>query len=154
MTNEMNPRNAQRDTYEVFPLGRVWDDWFHFGNRLANVFGTGNAEMDRLLRPALNVAETEQGFTISAELPGVAKEDVSLTIENGVLTIAGEKKREEEHKDKAWHRVERVYGSFQRSLTLPKGVDGDKAEATFKDGVLTVVLPKTEHAKPRTLKVK
>ena len=152
MSNEINPR-TQRDTYEVFPLGRVWDDWFHFGNRLANVFGTNGGE-DRLLRPALNVAENEQNFTITAELPGVAKEDVSLTIENGVLTIAGEKKREEEHKDKAWHRVERVYGAFQRSLTLPKGVTGEQADATFKDGVLTVVLPKSEQAKPRTLKVK
>jgi HSP20 family protein len=154
MSNEINPRTGQRDAYEVFPLGRVWDDWFHFGNRLANAFGGNGAEIDRLLRPALNVAENEQNFTITAELPGVAKEDVSLTIENGVLTIAGEKKREEEHKDKAWHRVERVYGSFQRSLTLPKGVNGDQADATFKDGVLTVVLPKSEQARPRTLKVK
>jgi HSP20 family protein len=154
MTNEINPRSA-RGAYEVFPLGRVWDDWFHFGNRIANVLGTDNgAEVDRLLRPALNVAETEQNFTITAELPGVNKDDVSLTIENGVLTIAGEKKRETEHQDKAWHRIERVYGSFQRSLTLPKDVNGDQADATFKDGVLTVVLPKTEQAKPRTLKVK
>ena len=153
MANEINPRTTQRETYEVFPLGRVWDDWFNFGNRLANVFGTNGGE-DRLLRPALNVAESEQSFTITAELPGVAKEDVSLTIENGVLTIAGEKKRETEHKDKAWHRIERVYGSFQRSLTLPKGVNGEQADATFKDGVLTVVLPKSEQAKPRTLKVK
>jgi HSP20 family protein len=153
MSNDMNPR-GQRDTYEVFPLGRVWDDWFHFGNRLGNVFGGNGGEVDRLIRPALNVAENEQNFTITAELPGVNKEDVSLTIENGVLTISGEKKREEEHKDKAWHRVERVYGSFQRSLTLPKGVDGEHADATFKDGVLTVVLPKSEQAKPRTLKVK
>lgn len=143
---------ARREGAEAFPLGRFFDEWFPFGGRLSNVFGTADA--DRMLKPALEIAEGEHAFTVNAELPGVAKEDVTITIEDGVLTLAGEKKREEEHKDKAWHRVERVYGSFQRSMTLPKGVDGDKAEAAFKDGVLTITLPKTDQAKPKTLKVK
>ena len=143
---------ARRESAEAYPLGRLFDEWFPFGGRLANVLGT--ADVDRMLKPALEIAEDEHAFTVAAELPGVAKEDVTITIEDGVLTLSGEKKREEETKDKAWHRIERVYGSFQRSLTLPKGVDGDKAEATFKDGVLTVTLPKTEQAKPKTLKVK
>lgn len=150
MTHEMS--TPPRREADLFPFGRLWDDWFNFGTRLAPLYG--QAEVDRLLKPALNVAEGEHSFTITAELPGVAKEDVSITIENGVLTIAGEKKREEEHKDKSWHRIERVYGSFQRSMTLPKGVDGDRADASFKDGVLTIELPKTEQAKPKTLKVK
>lgn len=150
MPNEISTQ--RRESLDLFPYGRMWDDWFNLGRGLGNVF-TG-AEMDRLLKPALNVAEGEHAFTITAELPGVTKEDVSITMENGVLTIAGEKKREEEHKDKSWHRIERVYGSFQRVMTLPKGVDGDKAEASFKDGVLTIELPKNEQAKPKTLKVK
>lgn len=141
---------ARRERAEAFPLGRLFDEWFPFGGRLANVLGTE----DHVLKPALEIAENEHAFVVNAELPGVAKEDVTITIEDGVLTLAGEKKREEEQKDRAWHRVERVYGSFQRSMTLPKGVDGDKAEATFKDGVLTITLPKSEQAKPKTLKVK
>src|SRR5262245_61660371 len=122
---------ARRESAEVYPIGRLFDEWFPFGGRLANVFGTADA--DRMLKPALEIAEDEHAFTVSAELPGVAKEDVTITIEDDVLTVAGQKKREDETKDKAWHRIERVYGSFQRSLTLPKGVDGEKAEATFKD---------------------
>jgi len=142
---------ARRESAEVHPLGRLMDDWFGYG-RLPTVFG--GAEVDRLLKPALDVAETEHSYVVRAELPGVNKEDVTITIEDGVLTIAGEKKREEEHKDQSWHRVERSYGSFQRTLSLPKGVDGDKAEAAYKDGILTVELPKHDQAKPKTLKVK
>jgi HSP20 family protein len=127
----------------LFAMGRLWDDWLR---------PSGDGE--RRIRPALDVAETEHAFTVTAELPGLAKEDVSITVENGVLTISGEKKFEEEKKDKAYHRIERAFGSFARSLTLPKEVEAEKAEATFKDGVLTIELPKVEHAKPRTVKVK
>ena len=151
MNHEMSATTTRREA-DLFPLGRLWDDWFNFGTRLAPMFS--QAEVDRLLKPALNVAEGEHSFTITAELPGVSKEDVTITIENGVLTLSGEKKREEEQKDKNWHRIERVYGSFHRSMTLPKGVDGDKADASFKDGVLTIELPKNEQSKAKTLKVK
>lgn len=151
MTNGSCCTPTRRESAEFIPFGRLVEDWFGLG-RQPDVAATG--EMERLLKPALDVAETEHGYLVRAELPGVAKEDVSITIEDGVLTLAGEKKREEEHADKSWHRVERSYGAFQRTLTLPKGVDGDKAEAVFKDGVLTIELPKSEQTKPKTLKIK
>jgi HSP20 family protein len=150
MNGEMTRTGTRRETAEMAPFGRLFDEWFGFGRMPTALL----ADVDRLIKPALNVVEGEHAFTITCELPGVAKDDVSITIEDGVLTIAGEKKREEEHKDKSWHRIERAYGSFQRQMTLPKGVDGDRADASFKDGVLTIELPKTEQAKPKTLKVK
>jgi HSP20 family protein len=150
MTNEtLTP--TRREGGEVSPFGRLFDDWFGL-TRWPGAFGAN--EMDRLLKPALDIAETEHAYVVHAELPGVAKDDVTITIENGTLVLAGEKKREEEHKDKGWHRIERSYGSFQRTLSLPKGVDSDHADATFKDGVLTITIPKSEQAKPKTLKVK
>ena len=156
MTNDnacCNPSadTARREGADIRPFGRLVDEWFGLG-RLPTVFGA--AELDRVLKPALNVAEGEHSYTITAELPGVAKEDVTLTLEDGVLTLSGEKKHETEQKDKSWHRIERVYGSFQRAMALPKGVDGERAEATFRDGVLTIELPKSEQAKPKTLTVK
>jgi HSP20 family protein len=140
---------VRRDGAELHPLGSLWEELFPFGGRLAAYTGPEA----RGFTPALNVVETEHAFTLTAELPGVAKEDVKLTIEDGVLTLAGEKKHEAEQKDGSWHRVERTYGAFERALTLPKGVDGAKAEAAFKDGVLTVTLPKTDQVKPRTLTI-
>ena len=130
-------------------LGSLWDEFFPMGGRLATYFGSET----RAFAPALNVVETEHAFTLTAELPGVAKDDVKITIEDGVLTLAGEKRHSEEQKDGQWHRVERAYGAFERSLALPKGVDGGAAQATFKDGVLTITLPKSEQAKPRTLTI-
>lgn len=144
-------RSAHREPTDLVPFGRLLDDWMPLG-RWPDPFGNG--EVDRLLKPALDVSETESAYQVHAELPGVAKEDVTITLENNTLVITGEKKREEEQQGKGWHRVERSYGSFQRSITLPKGVDADKAEASFKDGVLTVQIPKSEKAKPKTLKVK
>jgi len=84
----------------------------------------------------------------------VRKEDVKVTVENDVLTITGERKFEKEEKNKKYHRIERAYGSFVRSFTLPDVADGDKVHAEFKDGVLKVHLPKTERAKPKQVEVK
>jgi HSP20 family protein len=91
---------------------------------------------------------------IKVELPEIKKEDVKVTVENGTLTISGERKFEKEEKDKKYHRVERAYGSFVRSFALPGGTDGSKVSAEFKDGVLKVHLPKTEQAKPKAIEVK
>jgi len=151
MTNASCCTPTRRVNAEFIPFDRLVEDWFGLGCEPV-VSATG--EVERLLKPALDVAETEHGYVVRAELPGVAKEDVSITIENGVLTLAGEKKREQEQPDRSWHRIERAYGAFQRTLTLPKGVDGDRAEAVFKDGVLTIELPKSEQTKPKTLKIK
>ena len=99
-------------------------------------------------------AEVMNEIGIAAdELPGLAKEDVAVTIENGVLSISGEKKAEKEQKGRTYHRVERFYGSVHRAISLPQGVDASRAAARFENGVLTIELPKTEDVKPRTLKI-
>ena len=104
--------------------------------------------------PPVDIAEDDKEYTIKAELPGVNKEDVKVTVEGGVLSITGERKSEKEEKDKKYHRIERTYGSFVRSFTLPEGTASDKINAEFKDGVLKLHLPKDEKAKPKTVDVK
>jgi len=104
--------------------------------------------------PAVDVAETPQEYLLNVELPGVAKEDVKLFVEDGVLCIEGERRREKEENDKRYHRVERAYGCFLRSFALPDDVDEQKLQADFKEGVLSVHLPKSEKSKPRAIQVK
>jgi HSP20 family protein len=104
--------------------------------------------------PLVDITEDEKEYLIKAELPEVKKEDVKVTVENGVLTITGERKFEKEEKGKKYHRIERAYGSFMRSFTLPEGAAGDKVSADFKDGVLKVHLPKSPEAKPKSIDVK
>ena len=104
--------------------------------------------------PSVDVSETEGEYQIKAEIPDVKKEDVKVTLEDGVLTIQGERALEKEEKGKKYHRVERSYGSFARSFTLPDLVDEEKVRAEFKDGVLNLLLPKSEKAKPKAIEVK
>jgi HSP20 family protein len=104
--------------------------------------------------PLVDITENEKEYLIKAELPEVKKEDVKVTVENGTLSITGERKVEKEEKGKKYHRVERAYGSFMRSFTLPEGTTGDKVSAEFKDGVLKVHLPKSEEVKPKSIDVK
>ena len=96
----------------------------------------------------------DKEYTLKAELPGMSKEEVKVTVENGVLSIAGERKAEKEAQDKKYHRIERSYGSFVRSFTLPEGAVADKVSAEFKDGILKLHLPKDEKAKSKTVDVK
>ncbi len=132
--------NMQRE------IGRAFDSLF------TDVDGDG----DHLSqwRPRIDVMEHADSFVIKAELPGVNRNDVKITVRENILTIKGEKKQEKEEKDKSYHRVERSYGSFERSFTLPSGVKNDKIDATYKDGVLTITLPKVEEAKPKEIEVK
>ena len=104
--------------------------------------------------PLVDIAEDDKEYLIKAELPEVKKEDVKVTVEGGVLTITGERKFEKEEKGKKYHRLERAYGSFMRSFTLPEGAAGDKVSADFKDGVLKVHLAKSPEAKPKSINVK
>lgn len=104
--------------------------------------------------PRVDITETDAEFIVKAEIPEVKKEDVKVTVENGVLTIQGERKQEKEEKGKRFHRVERYYGTFVRSFTLPDNVDGAKIKATFKDGMLNLQLPKTAESKPKAIEVK
>lgn len=130
-------------------------------NRLGSIFGRaparGNGEETMTVcewAPLVDITEDQNEYLIKAELPEVKKEDVKVSVENGTLTISGERKFEKEEKGKKYHRVERAYGTFMRSFTLPDAATGEKVSAEFKDGVLKVHLPKSEEAKPKSVDIK
>ena len=132
-------------------------------SRLARFFGLsparpGNGDREAMTiaewAPSVDIVEDEKEWLVKADLPEVRKEDLKVTVENGVLTIAGERKIEKEEKDKKYHRIERAYGNFLRSFGLPEGADGLKVNAEFKDGVLKVHVPKNGKAKPKAVEVK
>jgi len=130
-------------------------------DRINRVFGEVYArrpEDDLMLRgdwiPPVDIYENEKGeIVIKAELPGMTKEEIDLRVENNTLTIRGDRKREAEVKEEQYHRVERTYGSFTRSFSLPGTVDSARVSADYKDGLLTVSLPLKEEAKPRQIAV-
>jgi HSP20 family protein len=103
--------------------------------------------------PAVDIKETPEAFMVEAELPGMSKDDVKVTVHDGVLTIQGERKHEEETQDKKHHRIERVYGSFLRRFTLPDNVNENNVKAAFKDGVLSLTLQKAEPKEPKAIEV-
>ena len=132
-------------------------------NRLARIFGlkparlpNGDKESMTITEwaPSVDISEDAKEWLVKADLPEVKKEDVKVSVENGLLTITGERKFEKEEKDKKYRRIERSYGNFLRSFTLPDAADGSKVNAEFKDGVLKVHLPKSEKAKPKAVEVK
>ena len=143
MASELKPRTS-RDLWAFPGFGRMFDEL------LPTHWPTPN---ERALHPAMDVEEDENQITIRTELPGIAKEDVQITLEDGVLSIRGEKKSDREMKQKSFHLMERHFGVFHRSITLPTGVDAGEAKATFKDGLLLIEVPKSEAAKPRTLEI-
>jgi HSP20 family protein len=103
--------------------------------------------------PAVDIFEMGDDLVVRAELPGVQKDDIEVSVENGVLTIRGERRKEKELQEENVHRIERRYGSFVRSFTLPTTVSAEKIKATYKDGVLDLVLPKAEEAKPKKVMI-
>ena len=104
--------------------------------------------------PSLDLSESKDAFMVKAEIPGMEATDVEVSFQDNVLTIKGEKKHEKEEKDERYHRVERSYGAFMRSVKLPVAVDGNKVNAAFKNGLLTVTLPKAPGAKTTAIPVK
>ena len=103
--------------------------------------------------PAVDIYETKESIVLNVELPGVTKEDISLEVKDSTLTLRGEKKLEKDVKEENFHRMERTYGGFTRAFTLPSTVQQDKVKAKFKDGILEIMLPKAEEAKPKQIKV-
>ena len=124
-------------------------------NRLFDAFMSplDTAETHSAMVPKLDVAELKDRFEIKAELPGMEEKDIDLSIEDGLLTISGEKKAETEEKDKGYYLKECSYGTFSRSVRLPDNIADDKIEAKFKKGVLTIDLPKKEIAPPKSRKI-
>lgn len=128
-------------------------------NRMFNSFFRGGTQDDSDLYastwlPAVDVAEHDDEYHVKVELPGVSRDDVKITMQGNILTISGEKKQEKETKKSDFHRVERSYGSFQRSFTLPATVQSDRIDATFKDGILNIKVPKAEESKRKAIEVK
>ena len=103
--------------------------------------------------PRVDISESENEILVRADAPGMSKDDIKITMSENVLTISGEKKIERDEKKENYHRIERVFGSFQRNFYIPSNVDAEKINASYKDGVLSVALPKKEEAKPKEIPV-
>ena len=132
-----------------FPRG-FFDDML--GNFLTEA---GNGQMAEIMNAAMDVAETDQSFEVKMDLPGVCADQVDIQIDNNTLTVRGQriKETEEKNQEKQYHRVERYSGSFSRSVVLPNSINEEETAAEFKDGVLRIVIPKAENAKPRKIAI-
>jgi HSP20 family protein len=126
-------------------------------NRLFNTFfdtpTQGNGGAYRRWVPAMDLVETDGEYVLKADLPGLSESDVNIELEDRVLTISGERKAENEERKEGYYRIERSFGSFARSLTVPEGVDGDAVKASFENGVLEVRIPKPEARKPKKVEI-
>ena len=143
----------KRDLYDP------WEDFRNLQNEINDLFNTGREQgytglFDRNFSPAIDVIESENEYSVVCELPGIDKKDIDLTIASNVLTIKGTKKEDSEEKNGKYYKKESWTGSFQRTLPLPAAVNADMISADLKDGILTVILPKKEEAKPRSIDVK
>jgi HSP20 family protein len=127
-------------------MNRLFDD-------VARGGGHGEPTSTTAWSPAVDILETENEIRVKAEVPGVAREDIELNIENNVLTLKGERKFERESKEENYHRIERSYGTFSRSFSIPSSVDATGIKADYKEGVLTITLPKTQKAKPKQISI-
>lgn len=152
----MNIVKWQRPTLSTWPnLGRLSD----LRNEIDRLFDSPLSELTRTSQllsdwtPALDVYEEKDNFVVKAELPGMKKEDVEVSLHDGCLSISGERQGEKKHESSEVYRAERFFGRFQRTVTLPTAVAADKVRAAYKDGVLTITLPKTEEAKSKKIDV-
>jgi HSP20 family protein len=141
------------------PTRTNFEQLFDLRDELDRLFETPFGELGRASRlfnnwaPAVDLYEDKDSFIVKAELPGMKREDIEVSLHEGMLTLAGERKSEEKTDNADTHRTERFFGRFQRSLTLPKAVKTDKVAAQYRDGVLTVTLPKSEEVKPKQIEV-
>ncbi len=140
-------------------LGGLWDPFRELeemSNRLNQLFrpGATGGEREALAgfdwAPTVDISETDDAYVIRADIPGVAKEDIKINVENNVLTLQGERRKREEKKGEKFHRIETSYGSFVRSFTLPDDVKEDAVNAEMKEGCLEVTLPKSAEKKPKS----
>ena len=143
----LRPRGGLRQ------MRSAWDLQDEF-NRFFEDFGLGSAVAQEDFSPAMDIRETDEAYIVEADVPGIKREDVKIEINDDVLTIKGERKVEQEENKKDYRRIERQYGSFRRSVSIPSGIQHDAVEAKFDDGVLRVTLPKREDTKPRRIEVK
>jgi len=146
------PRSSNALTRDPFTteLDRLFNDFVGPRNLFARWGGEGLRDT---WMPAVDIQETETEFKFIAELPGLNKDNVEITLENNLLTLSGGREFSDEEEQKNYHRIERAYGTFSRSFTLPSQVDSSKVDAHFADGLLTVTVPKSEESKPRKIKI-
>jgi len=116
-------------------------------------FGQHSEDRKGFWTPILDIEESNGNIVVKAEIPGMEKDEIKVSVRNNMLSISGERKQEIETKDKTFHRIERSYGKFSRTITLPSEVDADKIKAAYKDGVLNITLPKPESMKPKQIEV-
>ncbi len=142
--------------YDPFmKLQKELDRLFRFPFDLPNILeGEGEELGISEWYPRMDVVEKDKEILIKMDLPGMEEKDINISVEGNILTISGERKMEKKEENENYHRVERLYGEFSRSLTLPNSVDVNKINAKYKNGVLEVVLPKKEEAKPKKITVK
>lgn len=142
------------DTY-FGELERYFDKFFRHPFTLMNrpSWGFGNIPGFGDLSPSVDIFEEGGDMVVKAEIPGISKEDLNVSITEDALTISGEKKQEEKIERKDFHRIERSYGSFSRSFRLPDNVSGEKAKASFKDGILEIRIPKTKESKAKKIQI-
>lgn len=146
---QRKPTPVSRSPFSNFLSRGLFEDLF-------DQYLTGsNEEMSQLMNVSMDVAETDQAFEVQVDLPGLNPDDVDIQIDNNTLTIRGERNDESEEQDEAkqYHRVERYRGSFARSIVLPNSINEDETAAEFKDGVLKIVIPKSEEAKPKKINI-
>jgi HSP20 family protein len=140
----------------MLPTSRDWPSLRDMESRLGRLFNNWPVEPEQAglgWVPAVDLHETEDAYILEADLPGMKKEDIQLSITEDVVTLKGERKEQSEKKSEGFHRVERLYGSFQRSFRIPGGIDSKSVDARFDSGVLKVTLPKPEERKPRQIDV-
>jgi HSP20 family protein len=116
-------------------------------------FGGVPEEREGFWAPVIDIEEDNENIMVKAELPGIKKDDIKVTVRDNMLSVSGERKQEKETKEKTFHRIERSYGKFSRTITLPTAVDADRIKATYKDGILNITLPKPESIKPKQIDV-
>jgi HSP20 family protein len=155
MAEEQPKKLARWDPFRDLDLFEGWGslrDPTRFARLLDDVFGERRGA--RQLVPAMDVDESDDQYAITVEVPGVAKEDVTVEVHENVMTIRGEKKSEREGKKEKSRWVERRFGSFSRSFTLPSNADPEKVKATFQDGILRIEIAKSEESKPKVIAIK
>jgi len=135
---------------DMMTMQREFDRFFK--EAFTPFFGEGELST-RTWAPPVDIYETENDIVVKAELPGIEPKDVDVKVEDNTLYLKGERKFEKETKEDNYHRVERSYGAFARSFSLPNSINTDKVKAEFRDGLLTLTLPKREEAKPKTIKI-
>jgi len=138
------------------PIGELSSIHERMNRLFGEAFGPARAQEEGWIRswePAVDIYETDDAIIVRAEVPGVERDQVHVEVKDGILTLRGERKFERDVKEESYHRIERSYGSFQRSFTLPSSVDPDKVRAALKNGVLEVALPKKEQARPKQVRI-